>query len=139
MHEKDDLTPTSEDPPALPPKAESDLDDAVDRGTAKFEIGQSVQHRKFGFHGVIFDVDPVFANTEEWYNSIPEEVRPRKDQPFYHLFAVNPADNSPYIAYVSQQNLIALPEGEDVTHPQLEEYFEGRQDGRWIVPRDRFN
>jgi heat shock protein HspQ len=112
----------------------------ADKGLAKFGIGMSVQHRKFGFRGVIFDVDPEFANTEEWYNAIPAEVRPRKDQPFYHLFAVNPADSSPYIAYVSEQNLIPLPEEEDVPHPQLEDFFEGRRDdGQWLVPRDRVN
>ena len=49
--------------------------------TARFAIGDVVRHRLFDFRGVIFDVDPVFANSEEWYEAIPEEVRPRKDQP----------------------------------------------------------
>ncbi|WP_299010730.1 heat shock protein HspQ, partial [uncultured Caulobacter sp.] len=71
---------------------------------AKFAIGQVVRHRIFPFRGVVFDVDPVFANTEEWWQSIPEEIRPTKDQPFYHLLAEN-EDNS-YVAYVSEQNLL---------------------------------
>ncbi len=71
---------------------------------AKFDIGQVVKHRIYPFRGVIFDVDPTFANTEEWWRSIPAEIRPSKDQPFYHLYAEN-AD-SQYIAYVSEQNLL---------------------------------
>ena len=72
--------------------------------TARFQIGQIVRHRIFSFRGVIFDIDPVFNNTEEWWLSIPEDVRPHKDQPFYHLLAEN-AD-SEYVAYVSEQNLV---------------------------------
>jgi heat shock protein HspQ len=71
---------------------------------AKFSIGEVVRHKVFPFRGVIFDVDPEFANTEEWWNSIPAEVRPSKDQPFYHLLAEN--DENEYVAYVSEQNLI---------------------------------
>lgn len=139
MREKDDTDPMPLDIPA-PPLDHQDLTDAsADKGMAKFGIGMSVKHRKFGFMGVIFDVDPEFSNTDEWYDSIPAEVRPRKDQPFYHLFAVNPTDSSPYIAYVSEQNLVPLAEDEDVPHPQLEDYFEGQRDGQWIVPRDRIN
>lgn len=139
MRDKDSLTAAKDNPSGPPPGAGSESGESVDKGLAKFHIGQSVQHRKFGFQGVIFDVDPEFANTDEWYEAIPADVRPRKDQPFYHLFAVNPADNSPYVAYVSEQNLIPMPDGEEVAHPQLEEYFEGRQNGQWVVPRDRIN
>ncbi|WP_205015021.1 heat shock protein HspQ [Rhodoligotrophos appendicifer] len=90
--------------------------------TAKFKIGQVVKHRHFAFRGVIFDVDPTFANTEEWWLSIPEDVRPRKDQPFYHLLAEN--DDSEYIAYVSEQNLLDDDSGEPVRHPQVPEFFD---------------
>jgi len=140
MREKDDWSDTDSESmsPPPPPKGHGGMDD-VYKGVAMFTIGEAVQHRKFGFQGVIFDVDPEFANSEEWYNAIPEDVRPRKDQPFYHLFAVNPADHSPYIAYVSQQNLIPLPDGEEVAHPQLEEFFEGQEDGRWLIPTDQLN
>lgn len=89
---------------------------------AKFRIGQVVKHRLFPFRGVIFDVDPVFNNTEEWWLSIPEDIRPRKDQPFYHLFAEN--DETEYVAYVSEQNLLDDGSGEPIRHPQIREFFE---------------
>ena len=89
--------------------------------SAKYGIGQIVKHRKYPFRGVIYDVDPVFANTEEWWLSIPAEMRPRKDQPFYHLFAENA--ESEYIAYVSEQNLLPDHSGEPVRHPQVDEVF----------------
>ena len=85
--------------------------------TARFSIGQVVRHRIYPFRGVIFDVDPVFDNTEEWYQSIPADVRPRKDQPFYHLFAENA--ESEYIAYVSEQNLVPDESAEPLRHPQI--------------------
>ena len=89
---------------------------------AKFAIGQVVKHRIHPFRGVIFDVDPVFANTEEWMAAIPEEVRPRRDQPFYHLFAENA--ETEYVAYVSEQNLLPDESGEPVRHPQVAEVFD---------------
>ena len=88
---------------------------------AKFGIGQVVKHRIYPFRGVIYDVDPTFANTEEWWSSIPAEVRPSKDQPFYHLYAENA--ESQYIAYVSEQNLLVDDSGDPVRHPQVEEVF----------------
>jgi heat shock protein HspQ len=96
---------------------------------ARFSIGDVVRHRIFEFRGVIFDVDPVFANTEEWYQAIPEEVRPRKDQPFYHLLAEN--GESSYTAYVSQQNLLPDDSDEPVDHPAISGIFGGYADGRY--------
>jgi len=96
---------------------------------AKFSIGQVVKHRIYPFRGVIFDVDPVFNNTEEWWSSIPADIRPSKDQPFYHLYAEN-AD-SQYIAYVSEQNLLPDDSGEPVRHPQIGETLEKTADGRY--------
>jgi heat shock protein HspQ len=90
--------------------------------TAKFQIGEVVRHRLFPFRGVIFDVDPTFSNSEEWWLSIPEDIRPRKDQPFYHLLAEN--EDTEYIAYVSEQNLLRDESGEPVRHPQVQEMFE---------------
>ncbi len=89
---------------------------------AKFKIGQVVRHRLFPFRGVIFDVDPTFNNTEEWWLSIPAEIRPSKDQPFYHLFAENA--ETEYVAYVSEQNLLPDTSGEPIRHPQVAEVFE---------------
>ncbi|MGQ2907354.1 MAG: heat shock protein HspQ [Aliihoeflea sp.] len=96
---------------------------------AKFAIGQVVRHRIFPFRGVIFDVDPEFANTEEWYRAIPADMRPRKDQPFYHLLAENA--QTEYVAYVSEQNLLPDETGEPVRHPQLREYFGALSEGRY--------
>lgn len=96
---------------------------------AKFQIGQIVRHRVYPFRGVIFDVDPEFSNTEEWYQSIPEDVRPSKDQPFYHLLAEN--QESAYVAYVSEQNLLADRTGVPVEHPQIDELFVRDADGNY--------
>ena len=98
---------------------------------AKFGIGQVVKHRFYPFRGVIFDVDPVFANTEEWWRSIPAEVRPAKEQPFYHLYAEN--EDSQYVAYVSEQNLMLDESREPVRHPQVSEVFERMEDGRYCA------
>lgn len=97
--------------------------------TAKFSIGQVVRHRKFPFRGIIFDIDPEFANTEEWWLSIPEGSRPRKDQPFYHLYAEN-ADTE-YVAYVSEQNLVLDASDEPLRHPAISERFERGRDGAY--------
>ena len=94
---------------------------------AKYRVGQIVRHRHFSFRGVIFDVDPAFDNTEEWYQAIPEEIRPSKDQPFYHLLAENA--ESEYIAYVSEQNLMPDESGDPVRHPQVRELFAGFEKG----------
>src|ERR1700738_1961640 len=88
---------------------------------AKFPIGAVVKHRLFSFRGVVFDIDPIFDNTDEWYEAIPAEIRPNKDQPFYHLFAEN--DETEDVAYVSEQNTSQDPPGERVRHPQVAEVF----------------
>lgn len=95
--------------------------------SAKFGIGQIVKHRVYPFRGVIFDVDPEFANTDEWYESIPENVRPHKEQPFYHLYAEN--EETEYVAYVSEQNLLPDDSNEPIRHPLVDELFERSDDG----------
>ena len=102
--------------------------------TAKYRVGQIVRHRFFPFRGVVFDVDPVFANTEEWYQAIPEEIRPAKDQPFYHLLAEN--GESSYTAYVSQQNLLADDSEEPVDHPAISGLFDTVAKGRYRLKRE---
>ncbi len=94
---------------------------------AKFRIGQVVRHRFYPFRCVIFDVDPTFSNTEEWWEAIPEEIRPAKDQPFYHLLAEN--DDTEYVAYVSEQNLLPDASDEPIQHPQIDELFQGLANG----------
>ncbi|KST58226.1 DNA-binding protein [Methylobacterium sp. GXS13] len=102
--------------------------------TAKFAIGAVVRHRVYPFRGIVFDVDPVFDNTEEWWLAIPEEVRPRKDQPFYHLLAENA--ETEYVAYVSEQNLLPDTSGEALRHAGIAEMFERDAAGGYRV-RDR--
>ena len=99
--------------------------------SAKFRIGQVVKHRIYPFRGVIFDVDPIFANTQEWWESIPEEIRPRKDQPFYHLLAENA--ETEYVAYVSEQNLLPDDSGLPLRHAQVKDVFVEGDDGSLIA------
>lgn len=96
---------------------------------ARFAIGNVLRHRLFDFRGVVFDIDPVFANSEDWYEAIPEDLRPHRDQPFYHLLAES--DDSAYIAYVSQQNLLDDGDGGPVDHPGVGELFEEYSEGRY--------
>lgn len=96
---------------------------------AKFNLGQVVKHRLFDFHGVIFDVDPNFSNSEEWYQSIPEEIRPRRDQPFYHLFAQN--SDTEYVAYVSEQNLVPMDACDPLRHPDISDHFSTSSEGKY--------
>lgn len=96
---------------------------------ARFSIGDVVKHRMFGFRGVIFDIDPVFANSDEWYEAIPQESRPDKDQPFYHLLAEN--GESSYVAYVSQQNLLTDDSDEPVDHPAITGMFGAYANGKY--------
>lgn len=101
--------------------------------SAKFGIGDIVMHRKFAFRGVIFDIDPVFANSEEWYQSIPTDVRPDRDQPYYHLLAEN--EESSYVAYVSQQNLVADTDGDPIDHPNIRQIFDDFTGGKYHLRR----
>ena len=103
-------------------------------GQAKFRVGEVVRHRVHPFRGIVFDIDPIFNNTEEWWQSIPAELRPRKDQPFYHLLAENA--HTEYVAYVSEQNLLPDESGEPVRHPQVKEIFERGRDGCY-KPREQ--
>ena len=98
---------------------------------AKFSIGEVVRHRKHPFRGVIFDIDPTFSNTDEWWESIPENHRPIKEQPFYHLLAEN--DESFYVAYVSEQNLLIDETGEPIDHPEVAEMFGEMTNGKYNV------
>jgi heat shock protein HspQ len=101
----------------------------IDMPLARFAIGDVVKHRLFDFRGVVFDVDPEFANSDEWYDAIPESIRPSRDQPFYHLLAENA--ESTYVAYVSQQNLLPDDTDEPVDHPAIGTMFDGLEGGRY--------
>lgn len=100
---------------------------------ARFAIGDVVKHRIYDVRGVIFDIDPVFANSEEWYESIPQDLRPKREQPFYHLMAEN--EDSSYVAYVSQQNLVSDIDGGPVDHPGISQLFDRYSAGRYSLRR----
>ena len=104
--------------------------------TAKFSIGDVVRHKHFDFRGVIYDVDFEFNNSEDWYQSIPKDVRPRKDQPFYHLLAEN--NEITYEAYVSEQNLVNDDSDEPIKHPLIEEIFTGKKGSSYFKPSNWF-
>jgi heat shock protein HspQ len=107
--------------------------DAPRTARTRFAIGDVVRHRLHHFRGVVFDIDPVFANSEEWYESIPAEVRPRREQPYYHLLAES--EDSSYVAYVSQQNLLEDGEGGPVDHPSIPQLFEDFAEGHYRMRR----
>jgi heat shock protein HspQ len=115
--------------PFQPFDRSSRMEHLLDTREARFAIGDVVRHRLFDFRGVIFDVDPEFANTDEWYEAIPEALRPSKDQPFYHLLAEN--SETAYIAYVSQQNLEPDDSDEPIEHPAIADMFEQRDGSRY--------
>ena len=117
----------------MPAMTKKMFDSPIKMRQAKFKLGEVVRHRVFAFRGVIFDIDPVFNNTEEWWQSIPENVRPSKDQPYYHLFAEN--SETEYVAYVSEQNLLPDTSGEPMRHPQVAEVFD-RDDAGLYRPRN---
>ena len=121
------------DPSALPPV----ISTAPLISHARFRIGDVVRHRQYNFRGLVFDVDPVFANSEEWYESIPEDVRPAREQPYYHLFAEN--EEGSYIAYVSQQNLVDDNAGDPVDHPAIDQFFRRFADGTYRMRGERWH
>ncbi|MBX2826146.1 MAG: heat shock protein HspQ [Gammaproteobacteria bacterium] len=102
--------------------------------TAKYKLGQIVKHRIYPFRGVIYDVDPEFNNTEEWYQAIPAEARPRRDQPFYHLYAEN--EQTTYEAYVSEQNLLPDVSKEPLKHPDIDRMFTRDNRGQYQLRDD---
>jgi|SRR3954447_26030290 heat shock protein HspQ len=116
-------------PPIEPLKRSPAMTRTIDMPSARFAIGKVVKHRIFDFRGVIFDVDPEFANSEDWYEAIPEALRPSKDQPFYHLLAEN--SETSYVAYVSQQNLMPDESDEPIDHPAIPTMFERMEGGRY--------
>jgi heat shock protein HspQ len=97
---------------------------------AKFSIGSIVKHKHFDFRGVIYDVDFEFNNSEEWYQSIPKEVRPKKNQPFYHLLAES--NDVTYEAYVSEQNLLVDNSKQPIRHPLINEIFVGKKGAGYL-------
>ena len=97
---------------------------------AKFTVGQLVSHRLFNYRGVIYDVDPVFQGSEEWYRQMAQ-TRPPKNRPWYHVLV----HNAVHETYVAERNLAADDSGEPVNHPLTDVYFEEFRDGAYVVRR----
>lgn len=109
---------------------------AVFSKNTKYQIGQVVRHRVYPFRGIIFDVDSEFSGTEEWLQSIPADIRPERDQPFYHLLAEAEQTRESYIAYVSEQNLVRDDSGKPVNHPAAPQLFLRQRDGVYVFRTD---
>jgi len=94
--------------------------------TANFAIGDVVHHRLFDYRGVIYDVDPSFQLSEEWYEAIAKS-RPPKDEPWYRVLV----HNGIHETYVAERNLEACTAGEPVSHPLVDTLFDEFVDGRY--------
>ena len=97
----------------------------------KLSIGQVVRHLKFGYRGVIYDIDLSFGLTEEWYEQVARS-RPPKDQPWYRVLVS--AENAE--TYVAERHLEPDESGAPIEHPQLQRYFDGMRDGYYYRDRD---
>ena len=102
-----------------------------DVSTAKFTVGQVVRHKLFGYHGVVFDVDPVFALDPQWYD-VMAKTRPPKDQPWYHVLV----DGESHSTYVAERNLEPAELDRMIAHPALSTYFVMRRNGRYEARRE---
>ncbi|MGH7930242.1 MAG: heat shock protein HspQ [Candidatus Binatia bacterium] len=91
---------------------------------AAFSIGQIVHHKLFGYRGVIFDVDPQFLGTDEWYETVAGS-RPPRNRPWYHVLV----DGQPAQTYVAERNLEPDESREPVEHPLLDHYFKTLENG----------
>lgn len=86
---------------------------------AKFTVGQIVEHKLFGYRGLVFDVDPVFSSSEDWYEQMARS-RPPKDAPWYHVLV----DGADHVTYVAERNLETAENTDDpIEHPLLGEFF----------------
>ena len=99
----------------------------MDQNRARFRIGQPIQHLKFGYRGVVVDVDPQFAGTEDWYDRVARS-RPPKDKPWYHVLA----HESATMTYVAERHLEPDLTGQPVANPALADHFDGFADGLYI-------
>ncbi len=94
---------------------------------AKYHLGQIVYHQRFDYRGVVYDVDPVFAGDDDWYDEVARS-RPPKDQPWYHVMVSGGSQTT----YVAERNLTADDSGAPITHPMIDRCFSGFQDGGYI-------
>jgi len=90
------------------------------KSQAKFQVGQIICHKLFDYTGVIFDVDPTYQGTEEWYREVALS-QPPKDEPWYHVLV----NNAVHSTYVAEQNLAASEKPKPIIHPEAERIFKG--------------
>ena len=91
---------------------------AMLKSQAKFRVGQIIHHKLFDYIGVIYDVDPTFQGTEEWYREVALS-RPPKDEPWYHVLV----NNAVHSTYVAEQNLEPSENPERIIHPFADKIF----------------
>ena len=97
---------------------------------AKFAIGALVQHHRFGYRGVIYDVDASFQGSEQWYDRVARS-RPPKDAPWYHVLPHDAA----HTTYVAERHLESDASDAPIRHPRLDELFVAFREGRYVRNR----
>ena len=93
----------------------------------QFIIGQVVRHVLFDYRGVIFDVDPCFSGTEEWYEQVARS-KPPKDKPWYHVMV----NDEPHTTYVAERHLEVDPSRGPIKHILLGTVFGSFRNGVYI-------
>lgn len=83
----------------------------------RFEIGQLISHRRYGYRGVVFGRDPACTAEEDWYLS--NQTQPDRNQPWYHVMVHGAA----HTTYVAESNLEPDHSGEPVDHPWIDRFF----------------
>jgi heat shock protein HspQ len=99
---------------------------------ARFSVGQIVRHKLFGYRGVIFEIDPYFMLSEEWYQQVAKS-HPPKDEPWYHVMV----DNAMHTTYVAQQNMGPSDSTQPIDHPQIDELLGNYQDGHYSIQKQQ--
>lgn len=94
---------------------------------ARFRIGQIIHHRLFDYRGVIFEVDPEFSLTDEWYDQVARS-RPPRDKPWYHVLV----DGASHSTYVAEQNLDDSSDLAEIRNPAVADYFSGFENGYYL-------
>jgi heat shock protein HspQ len=98
--------------------------------TAQFAPGNVVRHTRFDYRGVVFDVDPVFSGSDEWYEQVAQS-RPPRDQPWYHVLV----DGAEHTTYVAERHLELESPASEIRHPLLYRYFDHFQGGAYSKDR----
>ena len=94
---------------------------------AKFERGQLVRHKRYGYRGVVVEFDATCQASEAWYES--NQTQPDRDQPWYHVLVHRSNGNT----YAAEESLDAVEDqDEPVEHPLLAVFFDPVDQGSYI-------